>query len=233
MVNDRMSLFHVIYFKHGVSNIKVSDENENVQYRYNMKGEVERIYERLPCPMMGNANQLQATSGLSVGMVVDSVLMQNLILLAKCSTHTLLGKSVKHYLENVVHLTGVNVYFLFSPMVRVEKNFSVAIKGFVKNIVNCLKQFLFVKQQTTKRGESASVSECPYGALCKFKQYKQKFESFKNYTSVHYALCSSLGAEKVAPIHATVFRFKEFVNLITTNETRAIFDHVMSIVERI
>lgn len=235
-VNDRIALFHVIYFKHGCSNLKVLDD-DSVQCRYNMKGEVERVYERLPCPMMGSAQQMQATSGLAVGVVIDRILRHNLILLSKGCTHALMaGRTTKQYLENVVHLTGVNVHFLFNSMIRVEKNIQVATRVFVKNIIECLKQFLFVKQ-TTKRvdksGQSSAAVECPYGAHCKLKQYRQKFESYKNYATIHYAMCSSIGVEKAGPMNVAMFRFRELVNLIATTETRLVFDHVLDALDSV
>lgn len=166
VLGNKIMLFHVIYFKHGLSRQLLkptaatgggscaagNNNNNNVQYRLNMKGEVERIYECLPGPVLCSAAQLQPASSMVIGVLIDAMLLQNLKLLYANCTHAMLNKSPKLYLENCVHVNGTSATFLFNNMVKVERNFNVCLKVFLKNIHAMLKQFLFTKKN--KNGKS-------------------------------------------------------------------------------
>ncbi|AEW69599.1 hypothetical protein Hz2V050 [Helicoverpa zea nudivirus 2] len=238
VLGNQLMLFHVIYFKYGCSRQLLKDctNSNRVQYRLNMKGEVERIYESLSCPVLCSAAQLQPASSTVVGVLLDSMLMQNLKLLFSNCTHALLNKSPKLYLENAVHVNGTSALFLFNNMIKVEKNFTVALKAFIKNINNLIKQFLFVKKSTGSSSSSSSsanaknannsaviksaVYPCHVTNSCKFKQMRTKFESY-DHTSVHAALCTA---------DATlVGKFSNLEYLILLNETRTVFEEVRNV----
>lgn len=220
--SGRLALYHVIYFKYGCSKSLLVNKPQ-VQYRLNMKGEIERIYESMRDAALCSASQLQPASSIVVGCVLDAALLYNLQLLYNNCTDSILNRSPKLYLENVLHIASNGVVFrLFCNSEKVERNFNVAFKVFLKNITNLVKHFLYIKRTSEKKtspNSNVSSMDTPCsepGVLCKFKQYRERFSSF-DHTSIHNAMC----------VNGTLIdKFQRLEYLALSDKTKCEFDRI-------
>lgn len=228
-INNCLITFHVIILKRPVSpsgmlSINRNIFNKNQQYFWSHNGELERIFESVPVPIIGPVSSMINANRMAP-RIIDSVLFHNLHLLVDMSTSSILNKSAKLYTENVLNLTNQGFVFLYNDAVTKEKSLKIALNKFVKNIETLATILLFVKVNGEKRnaaggGGSASASHINNTCNgCKYKKYKQKFTSpsmMAYYDIVHSVFCRKY------PNNIEKFSF--YKKLINQNDTEQMYD---------
>lgn len=218
--NDK-KLYHVIHFKNGLpSTMMVKIGNYQQQLFYNVKGDIEYVYEGMLGPVISSVHKLQPASGLIVDSAIDELLRYHMELLLTRCTHTVLSDSTKGYLDEAYAISLEGFVHFFRCAVKYEKNMKVAFKNFLKNIHAALQLMLFVPGAIKRKsGSSASPSSGTNGGKrsvadtsdqiiinnqraicqhCKFKNHRVKFKMY-NYYKIHVALCNNVGRVAAAP----------------------------------